>query len=80
MPSESDASAKMGRMKPQGSNIAARYDSKTPVVIFEGCAYDRVGRRHAVSVGKVIDPSRPLSNELATLYVVDISESALPFR
>src|ERR1700749_4131058 len=79
-PCESAASAKMRCMRSQRSSIAARYDSKTAVMIFRGCAYDRVGRRHAVSVGKVIDSSRPLSNELATLYGVDISEGALPFR
>ena len=79
-PRESDASAKVRCMRPQGSNIAAGYGSKTARVIFRGCAYNRVGRGHAVSVGETIDSSRPQSNELTTLYVVDISEGALPFR
>jgi hypothetical protein len=78
-PCESDASAKVRCMGPQGSNIATGYGSKTAGVIFRGCAYDRVGRCHAVSVGEMIDSSRPQSNELTTLYVVDISEDALPF-
>src|SRR6478672_1992218 len=77
---DSDASAKMRCMRPQGSNIATGYGSKTAGVIFRGYAYDRVGRGHAVSVGEMIDSSRPQSNELTTLYVVDISEGALPFR
>ena len=66
-------------MRPQGSNIATGYVSKMAGIIFRGCAYDRVGRGHAVSVGETIDSSRPQSNELTTLYVVDISEGALPF-
>ena len=56
------------------------YGSKTAGVIFRRCAYDRVGRRYVVSVGEMIDPSRPQSNELTTLYVVDLSVGALPFR
>src|SRR6516165_1628560 len=79
-PSESNASAKVRCMRPQGSNIATGYGSKTTGDIFRGCAYDRVGRRHAVSVGEMIDSSRPWRNGLTTLYVVDISEGALPFR
>ena len=77
---ESDPSAKMRCMRPQGSNIATGYGSKTAGVIFRGCAYDRVGRGHAVSVGEMIDSSRPQSNELTTLYVVDISEGNYKLR
>ncbi len=77
-PCESDASAKMQCMRPQGPNIAAGYASKIAGVIVRGCADDLVDRCQAVSVGKMIDSSRPLSSELTTLYVVDISEGALP--
>ena len=79
-PRESDAGAKVRCMRPQGSNIATGYVVKMAGVIFRGCAYDRVGRRHAICVGEMIDSSRPQSNELTTLYVVDISEGAFPFR
>jgi hypothetical protein len=79
-PCESDTSAKLRGMGPQPSNIATGYGSKTAGAIFRGCAYDRVGRRRAVSVAEMIDSSRPQNDELTTLYVVDISEGALPFR
>ena len=52
---------------PRAGSNTARYGSKPAGVIFRVCAYDRVGRRHAVSVGKMINSSRPLSNELTTL-------------
>jgi hypothetical protein len=79
-PCESDASTKKRCMRPQGSRIAAGYGSNAAGVIFRNCCYNRVGRCHTVSVGKMIDSFRPLSNELTTLYVVDISEGALPLR
>jgi hypothetical protein len=79
-PCESDTSATLLGMRPHRSNIAMGYGGKTAIAIFRGCTYDRVGRRRAVSVGEMIDPGRPQSNELTTLYVVDISEGALPFR
>jgi hypothetical protein len=79
-PCESDTSAKLRGMGPQRSNIATGYGSKTASAIFRGCTFDRVGRHRAVSVGEMIDSSRPQSNEVTTLYVVDISEDTLPFR
>jgi hypothetical protein len=78
-PCESDTSAKLLGMRPHSSNIAMGYGGKTATAIFRGCTYDRVDRGRAVSVGEMIDPSRPQSNELTTLYVVDISEGPLPF-
>ena len=54
-----DASAKVRCMRPERLKIAIGYGSKTAGVVFRGCAYARVGRRHAVSVGDVIDASRP---------------------
>src|SRR6516164_6350949 len=47
-PCESDTSAKVRCIRPQGSNIATGHVSKTAGIIFGGCDYDRVGRRHAV--------------------------------
>jgi hypothetical protein len=79
-PCESDTSAKLLGMRPHRSNIAMRYGGKTATAIFMGCTYDRVGRSRAISVGEMIDPPRPQSNELTTLYVVNTSKGALPFR
>ena len=79
-PCESDTSAKLPGMRPQRSNITTAYGTKTASATFRRSTFDRVGGPRAVSVGEMIDPSRPQSNEIATLYVVHISEDALPFR